>query len=68
MDNERFKLITRRVIAWAVVGVALVGFGFLVIYGAIQGNEILVALGAGTLSSTLGAAIAFFFGKKASEE
>ncbi len=64
MDQELFKLLTRRYIAWPLMGVALLSAGFLVVYGALSRQTELVTLGAGALFAELGTVIGFYFGTK----
>ena len=68
MDNEKFKLNTRRYVAWFTVGVAVLTAAFIAIWGAIKGHPEYVALGGvGLLELATGITV-FYFAKKASEE
>ncbi len=66
--NERFKLFTRRVIAWSVGGVALGTVAFAGIFGTLNNEMQLATLSLGILGTTLGSIIGFYFGKKTGEE
>jgi len=68
MDNDHFKLVTRRYLAWGVGGLAVLVLSFIAVWGAIQGVMELVTLAGGILGTTLGVVIAFYFSKKISEE
>ena len=68
MDNELFKLVTRRWVGLPLVGTALVAGLFMVVYGALSGMTELATMGAGALFFELGAVTGFYFGKKTSEE
>lgn len=68
MENELFKLVTRRWIAWGFVSVATLVLSFIAVWGAITEQTALVTLAGGGLLAELGVAIGFFFGKKTSEE
>lgn len=67
-NNEKFKLLSRRYIAWPVVGAAIAGALFLIVYGAVTKQEYMVTLGAGALFMEMATIIGFYFGKKTSEE
>lgn len=68
MDPEMFKLITKRMIAWPLIGMAIAGAGFLIVYGALSGQTELATMGAGALFTQLGTVTGFYFAKKTSEE
>lgn len=66
--NELFKLVTRRYIAWGFVGIVTLVLSFIAVWGTITEQTALVTLAGGGLLTELGTALAFFFGKKTSEE
>lgn len=68
MENESFKLNTRRWLAWGLVGLGGITIAFLAIWGAIKGNMAMVTLGGGALIGEIGMVVGFYFGKKLSEE
>lgn len=68
MDNEKFKLLTRRWIALPLVSAAIAGGLFLVVFGALSHQLELVTLGGGALFTQLGGVVGFYFAKKLSEE
>ena len=68
MDNELFKLRTRRYLAWGVGGLAVLVIGFIAVWGAVQGMTELVTLAGGILATTLGAVTGYYFSTKISEE
>lgn len=68
MENELFKLVTRRWVALPLVFVALIAGLFLVIYGAMSGKIELATMGGAALFVELGTVTAFYFVKKVSEE
>ncbi len=68
MENELFKLVTRRYIAWGFVAIATLILGFIAVWGAVTEQTALVTLAGGGLLAELGTAIGFFFGRKTSEE
>ena len=68
MDNEVFKLVTRRYLAWGVAGMATVIMAFIAVWGTVTGQTELVTLAGGGFLAELGTVIGFYFGKKASEE
>ena len=68
MDNEKFKLITRRYLAWGVVALACLTGAFIAVWGAITGIDAYVTLGAVGLLELAAGALGFYFGKKTSEE
>lgn len=67
-NNEKFKLNTRRWLAWGVGGVAIAVIGFTGVWGLMKGMMEAVTLSVGILGTTIGSIIVFYFGKKASEE
>ena len=68
MDIELFKLITRRYIAWGFIAVATAVAAFIAVYGTITRQTELVTLACGALFVELGSVIAFYFGKRVSDE
>ncbi|MBA7554058.1 hypothetical protein ES705_46670 [subsurface metagenome] len=68
MDNELFKLLTKRVLAWGFVGIALLVLAFIAIWGAITEQMAMVTLAAGGLIAGASTVVGFYFGKKTSEE
>jgi len=68
MNNEKFKLVTRRIIFWFFIPLAALTLSFITVWGAITEQVELVTLGAGALAAELGAIIAFLTAKKISEE
>jgi len=68
VNNEKFKLLTRRVLAWVFVGLVTVTLCFIAVWGTIHGIIELVTLAGGGLLTELGTVIAFYFVKKMSEE
>lgn len=68
MDNELFKLVTRRYLAWGFGSIGGVVLAFIAVWGAIQGMTELVTLAGGGLLTLMGTLIGFYFGKKTSEE
>lgn len=68
MNNELFKLITRRWVALPLVGAAIVAGLFMVVYGAITEQIELATMGGSALFVELGTVTAFFFARKMSEE
>jgi len=67
-NNEKYKLVTRRGLAWGVGAVALGTVAFAGILGVLNGTTELVTLSLGILGTTLGSIVGFYFGKKTSEE
>lgn len=68
MNNEVFKLVTRRYVALPLVGAAVAAGLFMVVYGAISEQIELVTMGGAALFTEMGAVTAFYFSKKLSEE
>ena len=68
MDNELFKLRTRRYIAWGSVGIAILTLAFAAGWSVIHGIMELATLTLGMLGNVIIGVVAFYFGKKASEE
>jgi hypothetical protein len=68
MNNEMFKLISRRYLAWGFVGIATLVVSFIAVYGVLTAQTVLVTMAAGGLLTEIGAVIGFYFSKKVSEE
>ena len=68
MNNELFKLITRRYLAWGIGGLAVVTVAFTGVWGVLTNAIELVTLSLGILGTSIGSIIGFYFGKKLSEE
>ena len=68
MNNEHFKLITRRYLAWGVAGLATITVAFAGVWGVVTGTIELVTLSLGILGTTIGSVVGFYFSKKISEE
>jgi hypothetical protein len=68
MDNEMFKLVSRRYLAWGFVGIATLVISFIAVYGTLTAQTELVTMAAGGLLTEIGAVIGFYFSKKVSEE
>lgn len=67
-NNELYKLITRRYIAWGFIATATLVICFIAVWGAITEQIALVTLAAGGLLTEIGTALGFYFSKKTSEE
>ncbi|MBW2648965.1 MAG: hypothetical protein JRC53_03975 [Deltaproteobacteria bacterium] len=61
MNNDMFKLVTRRYLAWGFVLIATLVISFIAVYGVLTAQTELV-------TTEIGAVIGFYFGKKVSEE
>jgi len=68
MENELFKLNTKRYLAWGIGVLAGGSIAFTGIWGTITNQIEFVTLAAGGLIGALGTIIGFYFGKKMSEE
>jgi len=68
MNNEMFKLMTKRYLAWGIGALAGGSIAFTGIWGTITNQIEFVTLAVGGLIGTLGAVVGFYFGKKTSEE
>jgi len=68
MDNEKFKLLTRRYLAWGATGIAISTLAFAATWSVIHGIIELATLTLGMLGNVIIGVIAFYFGKKTSEE
>ena len=67
-NNDKFKLNTRRYLAWGVAAIASLTLAFIAAWGAVNSQIELVALAGGALIGYIGAIIGFYFSKKISEE
>lgn len=74
-NNEKFKLITRRFIAWGVGGLAAAALVFVVVWSQINnvvcpkcGGNALADVAIGGLIAIVSGIIGFYFSKKISEE
>lgn len=67
-NNELFKLVTRRWLAWSISGLFAITVAFITVWGALTGSDMLVTAGLGIVGVSIGAVIGFYFGKKTSEE
>lgn len=67
-ENEKFKLNTRRYLAWGVAFIACTTGAFVAVWGALNGIDAYVTLGAVGLLELAAGVIGYFFGKKTSEE
>ena len=68
MNNDLFKLVTRRWVALPLVGAAIVAALFMVVYGAVSRQIELATMGGAALFVELGTITGFYFAKKLSEE
>jgi len=68
MNNEMFKLVTRRYLAWGFVAIATLVISFVAVYGVLTSQTELVTMAAGGLLTEIGAIIGFYYSKKISEE
>lgn len=68
MDNEKFKLNTRRYLAWGMGMIACLTGAFVAIWGAVHSIDAYVTLGAVGLLELAASIIGFYFGKKTNEE
>ncbi|MBA7654307.1 hypothetical protein ES703_62184 [subsurface metagenome] len=67
-NNEKFKLVTRRGLAWGAVAVAILALAFASVWSVLHGIMELATLTLVALSNIIIGVIAFYFGKKTSEE
>ena len=67
-NEEHYKLVTRRVLAWGIGGVAIATVAFIGFWGAVKGQPELVTLAGGGLIGLIGSILGFYFSKKTSEE
>lgn len=68
-DSDKFKLITRRVIAWGLGGVATLALAFVVVWSQIcpgESNE-MASTATGGLIAIVSGIIGFYFSKKVRE-
>lgn len=68
IDNDKYKLVTRRYLALGLVGAACSVACFVAVMGAIKGNDTYVTLGAVGLLEIAATVVGFYFGKKVNEE
>ena len=68
MENEKFKLVTRRGLAWGAVWVAVITLAYTAIWSVVNGVTEIATLTLGMLGNITIGVIAFYFGKKTSEE
>jgi len=68
VNNEMFKLVTRRYLAWGFILIATLVISFIAVYGILTTQTELVTMAAGGLLTEIGAVIGFYFSKKVSEE
>ena len=66
--DQRYKLVTRRYIAWVMGTLATATVAFIGVWGAVQGESELVSLAGGGLIGLVGSIVGFYFSKKTSEE
>lgn len=64
MNNEHFKMQTRRILAWGLGAIAALTIAFVTVWGAIQGIIELVTLGVGVFAGFLSALGIFYFSKE----
>ncbi|MBA7641614.1 hypothetical protein ES703_49299 [subsurface metagenome] len=67
-NNEKFKLVTRRYLAWGAVGIAILTLAFAAGWSVVNGVTALATLTLGMLGNVVIGVIAFYFAKKTSEE
>lgn len=67
-NNEKFKLNTRRYLAWGIGGGSVSVIAFVGIWGTLTNQPTLVTLAGGGLIGFIGAIVGYYFGKKTSEE
>lgn len=70
MNDDRFKMITRRYLAWGAIGVAMGTCSFVAIWSIVckSGCQELGSLALGILGTSVGTIIGFYFSKKMKEE
>lgn len=68
MNNDLFKLVTKRGLAWGIGGLATASIVFTGVWGTITSQIEMVTLAVGGLLGILGSIVGFYFGKKMSEE
>ena len=60
MENEIFKLVTRRYLAWGIAGMATLVMAFIAVWGAVTEQIALVTLAGGGFLAELGTVIGFY--------
>ena len=68
MENDKFKLETRRYLAWGAVGIGMVTLSFGAVWSVLHGIMEIATLTLGMLGTTIAGVIGYYFGKKTSEE
>ena len=68
MDNDAFKLETKRYLAWGIGGIAVGTLAISALYTVYTGATELATLTLGMLGTTVAGIVGFYFGKKVSEE
>lgn len=64
MDNESYKLKTRRYLSWGLAGVASIALLFMVIFGACSGNDTILFSGSSALIAELAGITGFYLGQR----
>jgi len=67
-NEEHYKLVTRRYIAWGIGSLAAGTVAFIGVWGAVTNHSDFVTLAGGGLIGLIGSIIGFYFGKKTAEE
>ncbi|MBA7581882.1 hypothetical protein ES708_23795 [subsurface metagenome] len=67
MDNESYKLVTRRYLSWGLAGVASIALLFAVIFGACAGNDTLLFSGLSALIAELAGVTGYYLGRRESK-
>jgi len=68
VDNDNYKLVTRRWLAWGVGGLFSLTVCFTAVWSVIYGLDSYVTLAVGIAGVSIGAVLGYYFGKKTSEE
>ena len=68
MENEKFKLMSRRGLAWGIGGLFALTVAFVAIWGVFTAKDAYVTMAVGICATSIGGILAFYFGKKISEE
>ena len=68
MDNDKFKLITRRYLVWGIALLATLTLTFVAVWGCIMNMTELVTLAGGALIGELSAVVGYYTAKKTIEE
>jgi len=68
MNNELFKLITRRYLAWGFILIATLVISFVAVYGVLADRTELVTMATGGLLTEVGAVLGYYYSKKTAEE